>query len=147
MAHVRKQIRDDIVTTLTGLTTTGNNVFRTRVYPLESSKLPGLAIYTDSEEIEVQTITAPRTQVRTLTVTVDCYARGVSNFDNVLDTISEEIEEALATDLTRGGLAKDTRVTGFEADFSGDGDQPIANGKISIEVEYVTVENDVGTAA
>ena len=147
MAHVRKQIRDNIVTTLTGLTTTGSNVFRTRVYPFESSKLPGLAIYTDNEEIEVQTITAPRTQIRLLTVTVDCYVRGVSNFDNDLDTISEEVEEALATDLTRGGLAKDTRVAGFEADFSGDGDQPIANGKISIEVEYATVENNVGTAA
>ena len=147
MAHVRKQIRDNVVTALTGLTTTGSNVFRSRVYPMETSKLPGLAIYTDSEEIAPQTISPPRTQLRTLTVTVDCYVKGVSNFDNDLDTISEEVEEALAADLTRGGLAKDTRVASFQADFSGEGEQPIATGKISIEVDYVTVENAVDTAA
>ena len=147
MAHVRKQIRDNVVTALTGLATTGSNVFRSRVYPMETSKLPGLAIYTDSEEIAPQTINPPRTQLRTLTVTVDCYVKGVSNFDNDLDTISEEVEEALTADLTRGGLAKDTRVSSFQADFSGEGEQPIATGKISIEVDYVTVENAVGTAA
>ena len=64
MAHVRKQIRDNIVTTLTGLATTGSNVYRTRVYPLAENKLPGLAIYTDTEEVEVQTINPPRTQVQ-----------------------------------------------------------------------------------
>ena len=62
-------------------------------------------------------------------------------------TISEEVEEALAADITRGGLAKDTRVSSFQADFSGEGEQPIATGKISIEVDYVTVENAVETAA
>ena len=114
---------------------------------METSKLPGLAIYTDSEEIAPQTISPPRTQLRTLTVTIDCYVKGVSNFDNVLDTISEEVEQALAADLTRGGLAKDTRVSSFQSDFSGDGEQPIASGKISVEVDYVTVENAVDTAA
>lgn len=146
MAHVRKQIRDEVVSTLTGLATTGSNVFRSRVYPLGDSKLPGLAIYTDTEEIAPQTISPPRTQLRTLTITVDCYVKGVSNFDNDLDTISEEIEEALAADLTRGGLAKDTRITSFQADFSGEGDQPVATAKISIEVDYVTLENAVDTA-
>lgn len=146
MAHVRKQIRDNIVTTLTGLTTTGSRVYRTRVYPLGESKLPGLGIYTDTEEIEIQTINPPRTQLRTLTVTVDAFVKGVSNFDNDLDTICEEVEEALAADITRGGLAKDTRVTGFESDFSGEGDQPVANGKISVTVQYVTLENAVDAA-
>jgi hypothetical protein len=147
MAHVRKQIRDNIVTTITGLATTGSNVYRTRVYPLADAKLPGLAIFTDSEEIEPSTITPPRTQMRTLTVRIEAFVKGVSNFDDQLDTISEEVEEALAADITRGGLAQDTRITGFEADFSGEGDQPVGVGRISVSVDYVTIENDVGTAA
>jgi len=147
MAHVRKQIRDNIVTTITGLETTGSNVYRTRVYPLADAKLPGLAIFTDSEEIEPSTITPPRTQMRTLTVRIEAFVKGVSNFDDQLDTISEEVEEALAADITRGGLAQDTRITGFEADFSGEGDQPVGVGRISVSVDYVTIENDVGTAA
>ena len=44
MAHVRKLIRDNITTTLTGLTTTGSNVFQTRFFPLEDTKLPALCI-------------------------------------------------------------------------------------------------------
>jgi len=147
MAHVRKQIRDNIVTTITGLATTGSNVYRTRVYPLADAKLPGLAIFTDSEEIEPSTITPPRTQMRTLTVRIEAFVKGVSNFDDQIDTISEEVEEALAADITRGGLAQDTRITGFEADFSGEGDQPVGVGRISVSVDYVTIENDVGTAA
>lgn len=147
MAHVRKQIRDNIVTTITGLATTGSNVYRTRVYPLADAKLPGLAVFTDSEEIEPSTITPPRTQMRTLTVRIEAFVKGVSNFDDQLDTISEEVEEALAADITRGGLAQDTRITGFEADFSGEGDQPVGVGRISVSVDYVTIENDVGTAA
>jgi hypothetical protein len=147
MAHVRKQIRDNIVTTITGLATTGSNVYRTRVYPLADAKLPGLAVFTDSEEIEPSTITPPRTHMRTLTVRIEAFVKGVSNFDDQIDTISEEVEEALAADITRGGLAQDTRITGFEADFSGEGDQPVGVGRISVSVDYVTIENDVGTAA
>jgi hypothetical protein len=147
MAHVRKQIRDNIVTTLTGLATTGSRVYKTRVYPLAQSKLPGLAIYTETEDIEIRTINPPRTQMRNLTVTVDAFVKGVSNFDDDLDTICQEVEEALAADITRGGLAKDTRITGFEAEFSGDGDQPVANGRISVTVDYVTLENAVDSAA
>ena len=122
MAHIRKLIRDDITATLTGLTTTGSNIYQTRVYPLAENKLPGLAIYTSSESTEYATINPPRTQIRTLTVNVEIYVRGLTGYDNTLDQIALEIEEALYTDLTRGGYAKDTRVTGFEAEFSGDGD-------------------------
>lgn len=147
MAHVRQQIRSNIISTLTGLTTTGSRVYQTRVYPIAANKLPGLAIYTDTEEIETVTISPPRTQMRALTVTVEAYVKATTGYDNTLDTIAKEVEEALAADLTRNGLAKDTLVTGFEADFAGDGDQPVATGRISVRVEYATLENDVETAA
>ena len=146
MAHVRKSIRDNIKTTLTGLTTTGTNVFQTRFYPLAEAKLPALAIYTKSETSEYGTIKTPRTQVRTLDVTVEAYVSGNTNVDNTLDTIATEVEEALYTDLTRGGNAKETRVTSFDADFSGDGENPVGVGRFAIEVIYVTLENDVETA-
>lgn len=146
MAHVRKLIRDNITTTLTGLTTTGTNVYQTRVYPLAEDKLPGLAIYTASESTEYATINPPRTQIRTLTVNIELYVKGLTGYDNDLDQISTEIEEALYTDLTRGGYAKETRITAFDADFSGEGDQPVAYATITVEVDYMTLENDVETS-
>jgi len=146
MSHVRQQIRDDIVTTLTGLTTTGSNVFRSRIFPLEETNLPALCIYTKSEASEYDTIGLPRSVNRILDVAVEAYVKGVSNYDNTLDTIAVEVEEAIAADITLGNLAKDAQITAFEADFAGDGEQPVAVGRFTITVEYRTVENDVETA-
>jgi len=147
MSHVRQQIRDDIVTTLTGLATTGSNVFRSRIFPLEETNLPALCIYTKSETSEYDTIGLPRSVNRVLDVAVEAYVKGVSNYDNTLDTIAVEMEEAIAADITLGGLAKDAQITAFEADFAGDGEQPVAVGRFTVTVEYRTVENDVETAA
>ena len=40
--HIRQQLRERAGTVLTGLTTTGSNVFETRIYPLENTNLPAL---------------------------------------------------------------------------------------------------------
>ena len=147
MAHVRKQIRDAIVTALAGLTTTGSNVFRSRIYPLESSKLPGLCIFTRSEAVEFDTLTISRSINRVMDVSVEAYVSATADYDNTLDTIAVEVEEALAADVTLGGLSKDMQTTAFEVDFSGDGEQPVAVGRFTVTVQYRTAENDVETAA
>ena len=60
MAHYRQQIRERVATTLTGLTTTGSNVFQSRVYPIENTELPCLLIYTREESSEPLAINPPR---------------------------------------------------------------------------------------
>lgn len=146
MAHVRKQIRDAIFTACNGLTTTGSNVFRSRVFPLEQSKLPALCIFTKSEASEFDTINPPRSVGRVLEVGVEAYVAGIANYDDTLDTIAVEVEEALTADLTLGGLSKDLQVTAFEADFVGDGEQTVAVGRFTVTVQYRVLENDVETA-
>ena len=147
MAHVRKQIRDAVITTLTGLTTTGSNVFRSRIYPLESNKIPGLCVFSKTEDVTFDTLTRPRSINRVLEIGVEAYVKATSDYDNTLDTIAVEVEEAIASDVTLGSLAKDTQVTSFEADFSGEGEQPVAIGRFTVEVIQRTLENDVETAA
>lgn len=142
MAHIRKLIRDNIETTLTGLATTNGRVYKTRVYPVAEDRLPGLAIYTRDESAEYATITKPRTQMRELTVSVEIYVKAQVDYDDELDQIASEIESALYTDVTRGGYAKDTMMTGFDCDFSGEGDQPVARGTMQISVDYVTLEGN-----
>ncbi|OUW83685.1 MAG: hypothetical protein CBD78_00025 [Candidatus Thioglobus sp. TMED218] len=146
MTHVRKQIRDNVVTTLTGLSTTGTNVFRSRVYPIAENKLPGILIFTDSEEIEFGTIGSDRSQIRSLTISVQGYVKSASNYDDTLDQICVEVEEALHNDITRGGLAKDTQVINFDAEFTDDGDQPVVVGTLETLVTYVTNESNVEAA-
>lgn len=140
MAHIRKLIRDNIVTSLTGLTTTGSNVYASRVHPLAGNKLPGLAVYTNSEQIQYRTISLPRTQSRTITINVEIYVKAVATFDDDIDTVVAEVEAALYTDVTRGGYAEDTKVTSLDVQFSGDGDQPIAGARLDVEVMYFATE-------
>lgn len=144
MAHIRKLIRDNIETTLTGLSTTGSNVFASRVYPIQSGKMPGLCIYTSSETVEAQTIKPPRGLIRSLEVSVEAYVENASA-DDVLDQVAAEVEAAMTSDLTRGGNAKDTRMVSFEADFAGDGERPVVVGRFIYEIVYSTRETDAET--
>lgn len=140
MAHIRKLIRDNIVTSLTGLSSTGSNVYASRVYPLTANKLPGLAIYTNSEQVQYRTMAPPRTLIRTMTVNVEIYVKAVTTFDDDIDTVVAEVEAALHTDLTRGGYAEDTKITSLDVQFSGDGDQPVAGARLDVEVTYFATE-------
>lgn len=145
MAHVRKSIRDDIVTNLTGLTTTGSNVFESRIYPAHVSKLPALFIYVKSESSQPSTMGTRRYE-RTVTFSVEALVYATSGYDNTLDTIAKEVEVALQADVERSNNATDTRVVGYETDYSDQGDKPIARGVIDIEVDYETLEGDPETA-
>lgn len=143
MSHLRKQIRDAVVTALTGLATTSTRVYKTRIYPLETGKLPGLCIYTRSEEISNETINPPRTQLRTLEVVVESYVMANSNIDDSLDAISLEVEEAIYSHQTLSGLAKGIDITSFEADYSGEGEKIVGVGRLTLSVYYTTKENDL----
>lgn len=140
MSHIRTQIRQRIVTNLTGLASTGSNVYDTRIYPLAENKLPGIAVYTKSESTLYETMSPPRTLRKTLTAVIEIYVKMTSTFDEVLDTIAAEIEAALYEDLTQNGLAFDTRIVSFEADFGGDADQPLGQGIMQVEVIYPSTE-------
>ena len=124
MAHVRQSIRDNVVTTVTGLSTTGSSVFRTRIYPLETGNLPGLCVYTQTEDSGIDTLGS-----RNLTRTVDVL-----------------IEAAMATDVTRGGYAKDCLLTRSEFEFSDEGDRPIVMGRLTYAVQYRTAINNAQAA-
>ena len=140
MSHLRTQIRQRLVTNLTGLTTTGSNCFDTRVYPLASNKLPGIAVYTKSESTDYETMSPPRTLRKTLTAVIEIYVKMNSTFDEVLDTIAAEVETALYGDLTQNGLAFDTKIVSFEADFGGDAEQPLGQGIMEVEIIYSATE-------
>jgi len=147
MSHLRQQIRDNIVTTLTGLATTGSSVYKTRVYDIERQKLPAICIYNKSESSDYVTIGYPRRQERTSDFAVEIYASANSNLDDAVDGIALEVEEALSVDTTRNSLAKDTMIIGFEAEFIGEGEKPVAVGRLTVQVLYTTLENDIETAA
>ena len=146
MAHVRQSIRDNIVTAVTSLSTTGANVFRSRVYPLGTNKLPALCVYTDNETIEFTRLDRQRDVDRTVEVVIEAYVRATANYDTTLDTICAEVEAGMAADVTRGGYAKDCKLTQTEFDFSDEGDRPIGTARMTYAIDYRTAENVATTA-
>ena len=142
MAHKRTSIRNNVTTTLTGLTTTGSNVFESRIYPNELAKLPLLNIYSNTETSELSSIGKIE---RNLEIMIEGFAKATTNIDETLDTIAKEVEVAMATDLTRGGHAKDTFITNTEYELENVGNQQLGVIKITYNVHYLTTKDDPET--
>ena len=106
--HLRRQIRERVATTLTGLSTTGSNVFQSRIYPMESAGLPGLCVYTQEESVGIQSMGGTRNVSRDLTLIIEGYASASSNIDDTMDAIGKEVEVAMAGDIEINNLAQDS---------------------------------------
>jgi hypothetical protein len=101
MTHPRQEIRVAAVAAVTGLTTTGSNVYTSQVYPLEDSNLPALRVYTrsDSRGAEGREYVTVGTgwggYARSVELIVEAVVKTTTTYDNTLDTICEEVETAL----------------------------------------------------
>jgi hypothetical protein len=124
MAHIRKQIRDAFALAVTGLTTTGSNVFIGRVEPIEMAKTPALVIFTPDDEREAGAGgPVPRTYHRIITIEVIGETYQADPID-LLDTIAVEVETAAAADITLGGICQDLTLRGSEITLTGESAQP-----------------------
>ena len=116
MSHVRQQIREQVVTLCTGLTTTGSRVYDTRLYNLDADDLPGLVIYTQNESSTKSTL-SPSTYERELDVLIEGYAQANNDIEDTLDTISKEVEDAIGADPLLNGKAVDSELTSSDQDW------------------------------
>ncbi len=140
MSHIRKQIRDAVVIKLTGLATTGVNVFQTRIWPVNDAELPCLLVLTDGDTVNSYSegsvvANTPRNVNRTLHLTVQVLVRGTS-IDDALDQICLEVEKALASDRFLGGLSVNVTLTDTRIEFKGDGEKPTGEATMTYQIEY-----------
>jgi hypothetical protein len=119
--HLHKQIRDKVVTALTGLSTTSTRVYANRTTIMADDNLPGLLVVLDDERADILTMHQPHAQDRHLSLSVDCCAKATSALDDTLDQISKEVEIALASGITIGSNALPLYYTGmaFETELAG----------------------------
>jgi len=100
MTNRAETIMDTVASTLTGLATTGSNVTRGRVYPIESSGLPALSVFQGAETIvDEQNLSAV---TRELTVNIAIHAKPASGLDTQINQVRAEIYAALMADYTQG---------------------------------------------
>jgi hypothetical protein len=123
MSHARQQIRDAVVTAVTGLATTGSNVFRTRIHPLDQQSLPALLVYTLEEASEADAMGASRSLLRSLRVAIDAVVQQVTDLDDLLDDIAAEVETAVDSNAALNGLVRDITLDSSSITKSGEGEQ------------------------
>ena len=145
MAHLRQQIRDRLATDVTGLSTTGSNVFQSRIYPVEDGSLPCLLVYTTTEDSEVTEMASPRPMTRILNVVIQGIV-GATQPDDSLDNISKEVEVVMAGDVNINSLADSSYLSSTEIEVNADGAKPIGVVRLNYVVEYRNVDNNPETA-
>ena len=142
MTHIRQQIRDRIIADVTGLATTGANVYDSKLYNILQGELPALAVYTQNETSEISTIAPNVTLDRELEVIIECYAEANQNIENTLDTIAGEVENSLGTDLTLNNLCITQFLSSTDIDFTSECEKPLGICKLTYNVRYMnTVTN------
>ena len=145
--HLRRQIRERVAPDLTGLSTTGSNVFQTRIFNLEKSKLPCLLIYTEEESVDIYSMASPRIVGRDLSLIVEGYASAKANVDDTLDQIGKEVETAMAGDIGINSLAMDSYLTDVSISYSGEGSKPTGTIRMTYLVQYRNLENAPDSSA
>ena len=135
--HARKQIRDAFVAALTGLTTTGLNVFSGRVYPVHDSILPGLNVMARNEEISADTGELI-SQNRQLSVVVQGHAKEGSGVDDELDKICAEVETAVFNDVALGNLCRCLDLSTTEYENNSEAEQELGICTMTFSVKYIT---------
>ncbi len=147
MSHARTQIRNAVVTLLTGLTTTDDRVFTSRVHPLSEQELPALLVFVDEESIERQTIHAPALLSRSVAIRVECVSALASGLDDDLDQMALEVEHAIAGNPTLTGIFNGDMIPlGIEVDRSGDGAVHVGRLTVVFQAVYEVMSNAVDTA-
>lgn len=143
MPHGRKQIRDALITQLTGLATTGARVYADRVEGLPQAELPALIVRTVGEERDTARDTFHGTEIpRRLSIGIA--ARILTGGDDALDQIALEVETALESNPTLSGKLLTLRYLGAQLQRSSDGDRDHALLILNYEAQYSTLRLDPG---
>ena len=147
--HLRRQIRERIVTRVTSLSTTGSRVFQSRAYPIEESKLPCLLVYDSEETVEIRSMGVLRGITSDLTVNIEGYCQGGDGATvmNTLAAIQKEVQIAMQGDININNLARDSYLISADASINAEATKPTGSVRMSYLVIYQYLENAPDVAA
>lgn len=148
--HARRAIVNAAATAVTGLATTGSRVYPGRTRPVKAETAPHLLVYGRQETSTSATMRgAARKLARELRLTIEGVEASTTDTDELLDTIAEEVETAIAADPTLGGKCKDLWLIQTDIGPAGDdaAERRIAAIRLTFAVMYLTEANAPATAA
>ena len=137
MSHLRKQIRDALVTRLTGLATTGASVFGRRIRPTLAVP-PFLLVYLGDDSGELLTVDDSRCEQHSADLVIEAYAKDTADMEDLLDQMALEVQTQIATtpDLTFGALIKDIGAPRISPDIDVSLEKPCGLNRITYPITY-----------
>lgn len=139
MTHRAETVMVQFVAAVTGLTTTGANVFRDRVYDIESSKAAALSVLMGPDDPLPDDQQSHPYLDSWLSIDVDIYVKQASSVavTTTLNKIRAEITAAVMADYTLGQtFIVDYEEGGADAPEIGIGEQPVARQRIGWRFLY-----------
>lgn len=136
MAHKREQIRKAIVTAVTGLTTTGANVFSGITYNLADTDLPALKVYAAGEQYNEGQDEMGAVEGRILSIRIEATAKATGALDDTLDDICEEVEIAVTGSSALSALVTGGRLESTEIEIEPGAELPVGTATMEWAIFY-----------
>lgn len=138
-AHVRTQIRERLATQL-GATVTSASIRSGQIFPLAPEMLPALLVLTGAERVAAASIGSPPMLTRDLEVNLVALVAAEDGHEDALDQIAAEVEQAIATDRTLGGLVREFQLSSLRPAFDTDASLPVGRLEIVYSTNYRAIE-------
>jgi hypothetical protein len=147
VTHIRKQIRDAVVTALEDLATTQDRVYSGRTRALKKDHGPALLVYTPLETSERSANGLPPENERTLKILIEGRVSGASAMDDDLDQIAFEVEGRMWANRDLGGLAINLAYVSSEIATEAAGESQIGGVRMEYRCTYRVLEGDPASAS
>lgn len=146
MAHIRQQIRYAVAAALATVPAVAGRVYPAKRYGWQADQLPGVAIYTDSAQVEY--LHRDREQQHTLSLVLEVAASATGALEDDLDDIAAGVEVAMESDPTFGGLAWDCMLSsvGYTVE-AGPNERPVGIARLTYTVTYTTLASEPSGSA
>ena len=138
--HARNTLRNAIISKLksANISGVGNNVFGSRSRKLWTGDLPAILVYTRTEDSKAPQLSSPLLQ-RTLKIGIEARATAGDDLEDVLDSLAEGIESAVAADETFGlEFVSSASLVETGVDLNEETQRPIGGIRLTYEVRYLT---------
>lgn len=125
------------MTAVTGLETSGSNVFSNHQYPYSSDELPNLSVYVAHEpETAHDDEEMGPLQLRVLPILIVGRVQTTAGLSDALDDICEEVETALNASTSVAALVKDLQLVSTVVEVDSEGEQPVGAARMEWEATY-----------
>lgn len=135
MPHIRQQVREAMVSVITGQTSAGSRVYSNRVLPTAEAQLPFVSVSVVQDAAVRETIGPLGTTQRTLEIEAKVYAKATKDVDDVLDGIASSIEAAVYADDSFGGICRYCQIEETTIDFASEAETTIGELTMTFEAQ------------